>query len=402
MTLKSSSGGLVTTGRATDETQWERQQTQSKLVRVDRWSAGTKKSGNCLIQGDNLQVLDLLTKTHVGKVRCAYLDPPYNNGESYTHYLDSMGHDEWLIAVRARLEKIKPLLNNEGSVWISIDDSELHYLKVEADKVFGRTNFIGTIVWERRTTRENRSPVSKNQEYLLAYAKDISAWAKSRNTLPLTDEVSNRYQNPDNDPRGPWQSVSANVQDGHATPQQFYRLIAPSGKVHDVPKGRCWVYSKKKMMQEIALNNIWFGKEGNGVPRLKKFLSERKEGLTPDTLWRAADVGTTSDAKKHLLALFNTKSLFDTPKPEALVHKILQICTNEGDLVLDAYLGSGTTAAVAHKMKRSYLGIENGEHLKSHCVDRLKQVIAGEAGGISSLVAWKGGGGFDFYHVTKK
>lgn len=370
----------------------------NKLMhRVAKWSCGIPKTGNALLHGDNLEILKLLTKTHANTVKCVYLDPPYNNGESYQHYFDSMGHEEWLQAVSARLEKIKVLLREDASVWISIDDSELHYLKVAADQVFGRANFVGTIIWERRTTRENRKVLSRNHEYLLVYTKNIGAWSKVRNALPLSEDVKERYKNPDFDPRGPWQSVTANVQEGHATPQQYYSLTAPNGRVHNPPKGRCWVYSKQKMLEEIEKNNVWFGKDGSAVPRLKKFLTDRKMGLTPETLWRADEVGTTSDAKKHLLALFKEISLFDTPKPEHLIHRVLQISTNPGDVVLDPYLGSGTTVAVAHKMNRRYLGIEIGEHIKTHCAHRLQQVVAGEPGGVSELMDWKGGGGFDFY-----
>lgn len=369
------------------------------MRRIAKWSAGTQGTGNALIQGDNLKALNLLADSHANTVKCVYLDPPYNNGESYLHYFDSMGHDEWLQTVTARLAKIKPLLREDGSVWISIDDSELHYLKIAADTVFGRGNFVGTIVWERRTTRENRKVLSRNHEYLLVYAKNIATWAKERNSLPLTADVKGRYKNPDLDPRGPWQSVSANVQEGHATPQQYYVIKAPNGKLHYPPKGRCWGYAEQKMLDEIAKNNVWFGKDGKSVPRIKQFLADRKTGLTPETLWRAEDVGTTSNAKKHLLELFKEISLFDTPKPEQLIHRILEISTNPGDVVLDAYLGSGTTAAVAHKMNRTYLGIEVGEHIKTHCVERLQQVIAGESGGVSKSLNWKGGGGFDFYRI---
>ncbi len=371
----------------------------STMQRVARWSAGVQGTGNALIHGDNLTALRLLAKTHTSTVKCAYLDPPYNNGESYQHYYDSMNHEEWLHAVTQRLKHIKVLLREDGSVWISIDDSELHYLKVAADSVFGRMNFVGTIIWERRTTRENRKVLSRNHEYLLVYAKNIDVWSKVRNSLPLTKDVRDRYKNPDFDPRGPWQSVSANVQEGHATPQQYYSLMAPNGRLHTPPKGRCWGYAKPKMLEEIAKNNVWFGKDGNAVPRIKRFLTDRKTGLTPETLWRANDVGTTSDAKKHLLALFKEISLFDTPKPEQLIHNVLQISTNPGDILLDPYLGSGTAAAVAHKMNRIYLGIEIGEHIKTHCSQRLQQVIAGEAGGVSKLIGWKGGGGFDFYQL---
>lgn len=371
------------------------------LAHVAKWSFGQRNTGNVLIHGDNLDVLKGMAAVRPGSIKCAYLDPPYNNGESYSHYYDSMGHDEWLHAVTKRLELVKDLLREDGSVWISIDDSELHYLKVAADEVFGRVCFVGTIIWERRTTRENRKALSRNHEYLLVYAKNVAAWTKARNTLPLSDEVKGRYKNPDSDPRGSWQSVSANVQSGHATPQQHYGLKAPNGSIHWPPKGRCWIYSAPKMYEEIEKNNIWFGGNGNSVPRIKKFLVERTGGLIPETLWRASVVGTTSDAKKQLLSLFKETTLFDTPKPEQLISRILHISTNPGDLVLDPYLGSGTTAAVAHKMSRSYIGIESGEHIKTHCVHRLRQVIDGEPGGTSAELNWKGGGGFDFFRVTR-
>jgi adenine-specific DNA-methyltransferase len=369
------------------------------IVRLAKWSAGRARTGNMLIHGENLDTLDVLAATRPGSVRCAYLDPPYNNGESYEHYLDSMEHEEWLDALTSRITRIRDLLRDDGSLWISIDDSEVHYLKVSADRVFGRANFVGTIVWERRTTRENRRVLSRNHEYLLVYARDIEKWTPTRNLLPLTDEVQRRHRNADDDPRGPWQSVSANVQDGHGTPQQRYTLEAPSGKLHRPPKGRCWVYTQARMLEEIEKNNIWFGKDGRGVPRIKKFLAGRKAGLTPDTLWRAADVGTTGDAKKHLLALFKTAELFDTPKPELLLKRVIEISSDLGDVVLDPYLGSGTTAAVAHKMGRRYIGIEQGEHILTHCVSRLRQVIDGEPGGASGPLNWRGGGGFDFFRL---
>lgn len=370
-----------------------------ELTRIAKWSAGEECTGNMLVHGDNLEVLEHLACSRPSSVKCVYIDPPYNNGESYRHYYDNMGHDEWLKSVTARLQKIEKILQQDGSLWISIDDSELHYLKVAADSVFGRSNFVGTIIWERRTTRENRKVFSRNHEYILVYAKNIDAWTKARNSLPINEEIRDRYKNPDLDPRGPWQSVSANVQDGHATPQQFYAVKAPNGKLHYPPKGRCWIYSQAKMQAEIEKNNIWFGAKGDGVPRVKQFLANRKEGLTPETLWRAEDVGTTTDAKKHLLDIFQETTLFDTPKPEQLIARIIQISTNPGETVLDAYLGSGTTAAVAHKMGRKYIGIENGEHIKTHCVNRLKQVIQGEQGGASKLVSWQGGGGFDFFKI---
>jgi adenine-specific DNA-methyltransferase len=359
-------------------------------------------SENVIIEGDNSATLKLLGSRYAGRVRCAYLDPPYNNQERYTHYDDAQDHDTWLAEIVSCVELVKPLLRSDGSLWISIDDRQVHYLKVALDAVFGRENFVTTIVWEQRTTRENRKVFSNNHEYVLVYAADIRKFKDTRGLLDWNCEVLARFKNPDNDPRGPWQSVSANVQAGHGTKSQFYELVAPNGKRHSPPNGRCWVYSKARMKQEIANNNVWFGKGGKGVPRLKRFLKDARRGFTPHTLWRADEVGTNDHAKKHLLEMFPRAIVFDTPKPEALISRILTIASNPGDLVIDPYLGSGTTAAVAHKMGRGYIGIEKGQHAVTHCVERVRKVIAGEAGGISSEVAWTGGGAFQFYRLDKR
>jgi adenine-specific DNA-methyltransferase len=195
-----------------------------------------------------------------------------------------------------------------------------------------------------------------------------------------------------------WQSVTANVQDGHAVPSQYYTIISPSGVKHDPPKGRCWIYNKEKMDEEIKKNNIWFGLDGKGVPRVKKFLSERKvKGLNPETIWLSDIVGTTDSAKKHLKKLFPNNIIFETPKPEDLIKHIFDIATNENDIILDCYLGSGSTVTTAHKMNRKYIGIEIGEHIIDLVSERLKMVIGGEIGGISTKVAWKGGGDFALY-----
>lgn len=297
----------------------------------------------------------------------------------------------------AQLAALKPLLATNGSLWISIDDTELHYLKVVADNVLGRRNYITTIVWQHRTTRENRRAFSHNHEYLLLYARDPQQFRKSRNLLPATDDLLSRYRNPDDDPRGPWQSVSANVQDGHATATQYYGLLAPNGGVHYPPEGRCWIYTEDKMKSEIEAGNIWFGKGGNGVPRIKKFFDEKKIGLTPETLWTSSDVGTTHEAKRQLLELFPNEPVFDTPKPESLISRVVEISTDPGDVVLDAFLGSGTTAAVAHKLGRPYIGIEAGEHIRTHCAKRLRMVVDGDRTGISTAKGWLGGGGFEFF-----
>ncbi|MEM7218245.1 MAG: site-specific DNA-methyltransferase [Pseudomonadota bacterium] len=374
----------------------------SSLKRIAKYSSGTPGTGNALIQGENLAVLQQLLPRFDSKVRCCYIDPPYNNNEKHYHYADSLDHRTWLDQTTERIEILAEFLRDDGSLWISIDDREVHYLKVACDKILGRKNFVTTIVWQQRTTRENRKVFSNNHEYLLVYAKDLKKFSKSRNSLELTPEVRARYKNVDNDPRGPWQSVSANVQAGHATPAQFYKLEAPNGLLHSPPAGRCWAYSLEKMQEQIRENRVWFGRDGSGVPRLKRFLSEARQGLTPETLWLANEVGTNDEAKKHLIKLFPDESVFDTPKPESLIERVLAISSSPGELVVDAYLGSGTTAAVAHKMNRRFIGIEQGKHAVTHAARRLSKVVRGEEKlGISSCVGWSGGGGFDFYRLLR-
>ena len=327
--------------------------------------------GNMIVKGDNCAVCDYIMNEFADKVKCIYIDPPYNNGEEYAHYSDVFSHKQWLDNMRSIINRLFRLLTKDGSLWISIDDNEVHYLKVLCDEIMGRSNFVTTIIWQQRTTRENRRTFSNNHEYILVYAKDPATFKKKRNLLCADNSVLARYKNPDNDPRGPWQSVSLNVQAGHAVSSQFYSITAPGGKVFNPPNGRCWIYNETRMKKEIADNNIWFGLDKNSTPRKKKFLCDAKLGLTPETLWLASDVGTTNDAKKQLLALFPTMTVFDTPKPESLIRRILEIASNEGDLILDAFLGSGTTAAVAHKMKRAYIGIDISSESIDYSLSRL-------------------------------
>lgn len=375
------------------------QRGKRKLVHIKSLSYGEAGEGNLLIQADNLEAFDLIAASYAGQVRCAYLDPPYRNGERYTHYFDDLNHEDWLEEVTRRIERIVRFLTDDGSLWLSIDDTEVHYLKVAVDRIFGRENFVTTIVWQQRTTRENRRVFSNNHEYLLVYAKNYKTFCEARHGLPLTGEIRGRYANPDNDPRGPWQSVSANVQAGHAVKSQFYLATAPNGRQHFPPNGRCWAYNAERMTQEIAAGNVWFGKSGNGVPRLKKFLSSSGQGLTPETLWSAQDVGTNDHAKKHLHTMFPGEPLFATPKPEGLIARVLRVASKPGDLVMDPYLGSGTTAAVALKTGRRFIGIESGEHAATVTVERLRQVVDGETGGVSAEFGWKGGSGFKFQRV---
>lgn len=366
-------------------------------------SVGDEDCKNILIKGDNKAILPELVSVYRGTIKCIYIDPPYNNGDSYHYYNDNTTTSDWLKDMRSVLSWLKMLLKKDGSVWISIDDTEMAYLKVEADRIFGRENFASTIVWQQRKTRENRAVFSCNHEYVLVYAKDIKAFKKSRNLLPVSkDFVDSKYKNPDNDPRGPWQSISASVQAGHAVASQFYTIISPAGVKFAPPKGRCWAYNQEKMQREIAEHNIWFGLEGRNTPRIKKFLANSKLGLTPETLWSGDNYGTTDSAKKHLLSLFpEMENVFDTPKPEELIKQIIEIASNEGEYVLDCYIGSGTTMATAHKLNRNYIGIEIGDQMVDLVVRRMKLVINGEGGGVSSAINWNGGGQFALYNFDK-
>ncbi len=348
-----------------------------------------------LILGDNQTVLKDIKSLYAQKVDLIYIDPPYNRGDNFKFYQDAKSHDDWIEAMRSTILELKEFLQEDGSIWISIDDSEMAYLKVCCDSIFDRKNFVSTIVWQKRNTRENRNIFSNNHEYILVYAKDINQFKKRCNLLPATPELLKRYKNPDNDPRGPWQSITLSVQAGHAVESQFYPIVSPTGKIHNPPKGRCWIYNEERMLEEIKKNNIWFGSDGNCVPRLKKLLVDSKLGVVPETLWNVDFAGSTKNAKQELLALdIYDKDVFDTPKPEQLLYRIMQIATNENDLLMDCFIGSGTTAAVAHKLGRNYIGIDIDERVFKYASDRLKKVCKGDTGGISSSVGWKGGSEF--------
>lgn len=364
-------------------------------VRIAKKSFLEKKILNphVLILGDNQKVLKDIKDTYEHQVSLIYIDPPYNRGDDFKFYKDTKNHDEWLEEMHTTILELREFLSAEGSIWISIDDSEMAYLKVCCDEIFGRENFVSTIVWQKRNTRENRKIFSNNHEYVLVYAKDINKFKKKRNLLPATQKLLDRYKNPDNDTRGPWQSVTLSVQAGHAVKSQFYTIVSPTGKKHKPPKGRCWIYNEERMQEEIKNNNIWFGSDGNGVPRLKKILDVSKLGVVPETLWNVEFAGSTKEAKQELLALeIYDEDVFDTPKPEQLIYRIMQIATNENDLVLDCFMGSGTTAAVAHKFGRNYIGIELNRKVYKYASERLKKVCNGESGGISSALEWNGGG----------
>ena len=366
------------------------------LIENPEYSYGDPNSPNMLIHGDNLLALKALEQDYAGKVKCIYIDPPYNTGNAFEHYDDGVEHSLWLNLIKPRLDILRNLLSKDGSIWISIDAEESHYLKVLCDMVFGRQNFVDEVIWQRSYAPINlKKTLSRSHDTILVYAK--SSIGFELNKLPRSAEANSAYKNPDNDPRGPWQSDNFSV--GPAIESKIYEITTPFGRKVLPPKGRCWLLTKERFQEFLDDNRIWFGSKGEGVPRIKRFLSEVKDGITAQTLWTYQEVGHNQDAKKEAKA-FNDDNVFATPKPEKLMERVIMLASNEGDLVLDSFLGSGTTAAVAHKMGRRWIGVELGEHAKTHCFPRLKQVVDGEQGGISKAVNWQGGGGFKFYTLA--
>ncbi|MDE2741789.1 MAG: site-specific DNA-methyltransferase [Gemmatimonadota bacterium] len=357
-------------------------------------STGDPDAGNMLIQGDNLEALKALLPFYAGQVKCIYIDPPYNTRSAFEHYDDNLEHSKWLAVMWPRLEILREFLADEGSIWINIDDEESHYLKIIADEIYGRKNFIVNCLWQKRTSPDGRINMGDAHDHIFVYGSQTTR--NSLNNLPLTEEQRSSYKNPDEDLRGPWVSTDFTAQ-GYR-PNQMYEIVTPAGVRYSPPEGRCWANVEETFRQLCNQGRIWFGKDGKSRPRVKNYLSEA-EGVKSWSWWTNREVGHNQEAKKEVNALFGASNAFDTPKPERLIQRILHIATNPGDLVLDSFLGSGTTAAVAHKMGRRYIGIEMGEHAVSHCVPRLNKVIDGEQGGISKSVGWQGGGGFRFYRL---
>ena len=367
------------------------------LIENPQYSYGDTESGNMLIHGDNLLALKALEQEYAGLVKCIYIDPPYNTGNAFEHYDDGIEHSIWLSLMRERLEILWRLLSKDGSIWISLDDNEQAYCKVLCDEIFGRKNFVANVIWEKKYSPQNDAKwLSDSHDFIMVFAKNKDLWKP--NLLLRTEEMNSRYKNPDNDPRGLWKAGDCSVKTYSASCD--YPITTPSGRVVNPPSGYCWRFSKEKFAELVTDNRIWFGKEGNNVPAIKRFLSDVKEGITAMTIWKYTEVGHNQDAKKETKA-FNSESVFATPKPERRIERILTLGSKPGDLVLDSFLGSGTTAAVAQKMGRRYIGIELGDHAYTHCYPRLQQVTDGtDQGGISKAQNWHGGSGFKFYELA--
>jgi len=352
---------------------------------------------NRLIFGDNLLALKALESEFAGKIKCVFIDPPYNTGSAFEHYDDGVEHSIWLSLMRDRLEIIRRLLSADGSLWITIDDHEAHYLKVMCDEILGRVNFVSTVIWQKKYAPKSDSKFfSQSHDFILVIAKDISRFQLRR--LAKTEKQTGRYTNRDNDPRGAWKA--SDVLRSEVRDYAIFPVRLPSGREVLPPSGTSWRYTKKKFDELIADNRIWFGENGDARPAYKRFLSEVTDTIPSTTIWTYDEVGHNDEAKKEMRTLF-VNDLFATPKPERLLKRIIELSTNPDDIVLDSFAGSGTTGAVAHKMGRRWIMIELGEHCHTHIIPRLKKVIDGEdQGGITKAVNWKGGGGFRYYHLA--
>lgn len=394
---------------------------------VPTLAAGDAESGNLIVQGDNLLALKALLPRYAGQVKCIYIDPPYNTGNEGWVYNDNVNspeirrwlgetvgkegetldrHDRWLCMMYPRLMLLKQFLREDGAIFISIDDNEVASLRLIMDEIFGASHFSATFIWEKRTTRENRKAFSFSHDYILCYAKDVAQFEATRGELPLSQDVLDRYKNPDNDPRGSWQSIAITAQAGHGTASQFYTITTPNGRKIDLPHGNCWRYTQQKLNELIADKRIYFGANGNNVPRLKKFLAESDRGLTPQTLWEADEVGTTDHATKMVIDLLGNTATFETPKSVGLIQRILQIATDKDSLVLDSFAGSGTTAHAVLKQNaedggnRRFILVEMDNTIaQTVTAERVKRVATGYTSAKGKTVDGLGSG-FQFYQLS--
>ncbi len=353
---------------------------------------------NVLIKGDNLLALKALESNYAGSVKCIYIDPPYNTGSAFEYYDDGLEHSAWLTLMRERLVILWTLLSVDGSIWISIDDREMPYLRVLMDEICGRASFVAQNVWQKRYSRDNTSAIGDVHEYIVVYAKNKEAFKECRNRIPLDEKSSAVYKNLNDDARGRWRAVP--MTGAGFRSNMMYPIEGPDGKIHTPPEGRHWSCLEPEYFKLKEAGRIYFGKSGGGAPNVIRYLSE-VEGLTPWTWWPQEDVGHTDEAKKESHVLFGREAAFPTPKPERLLKRILEIASNPGDLVLDSFAGSGTTGAVAHKMGRRWIMVELGDHCETHIVPRMNRVIGGEdGGGITGAVGWKGGGGYRYFKLA--
>ena len=356
---------------------------------------------NKLIFGDNLLALKALEHEYTGKIKCIFIDPPYNTGNAFEHYDDGIEHSLWLSLMRDRLFILKKLLSIDGTIWISIDNNEAHYLKVLCDEVFMRKNFVTDISWHKRVSPANDAKYfSADYDHILVYAKNKENFKPNR--IKNTQSQLKNFKNPDNDPRGLWNSSAYTcAKNSQERPNLYYPITNPNNNEVIWPKKtRVWAYGEKTHLKNEKENLVYWGKEGNGgMPRIKKFLKDSK-GVVPRSIWGYEETGHNQQSNLEMLELFPDNP-FSTPKPEKLIRRILDIATEEGDFVLDSFAGSGTTGAVAHKVHRKWIMVELEETIHSHIIPRLTGIVNGsDVIGISESIKWKGGGGFRFYNLA--
>ncbi|WP_170443284.1 DNA methyltransferase [Ruegeria arenilitoris] len=407
-------GGMTKEDRGRNEVFWNTTLAPDDITRLfepkvltawERWDAEAVAEGkakpvgdiseddNLLIKGNNLLALHSLKARFAGKVKLIYIDPPYNTGGDSFKYNDRFNHSAWLTFMRNRLEVSKKLLSRDGSIFVNLDDGEVHYCKVLMDEVFGRDRFVANVIWENFYGRSNAAALSPAHNHVLVYSMLGKDFKDHRNLLPRDEKSLSKYSNDDEDPRGPWRLgpifAPEERHDG-----LMYTVTTPSGREVKPPRGSHWRMTKPEFDKLVTEDRITFGEDGNNNPALKIYLNETQDGVVPRTIWPHEEAGHSQEAKREVMALFDDDTPFSTPKPERLIRQILTIASNPGDTVLDFFSGSGTTQAVAHKMGRKWLGIEQLEYIRDVPASRLKKVIEGEQGGISKAVEWQGGGSF--------
>jgi len=412
-------GGMTKEDRGRSEVFWNTTLAPDDITRLfepkvltgwERWDASAVVEGkaksvgelseddNLLIKGNNLLALHSLKARYAGKVKLIYIDPPYNTGNDGFRYNDRFNHSAWLTFMRNRLEVAKELLRRDGAIFVNLDDGEAHYCKVLMDEVFGRDNFIANVVWQKRYSRENREAIGDAHDHILIYAKRNKDFVATVNKLPMTEGQAKVYKNPNDDPKGRWRGIPMTAQ-GYR-PNQMYKVTTPTGVEHLPPEGRCWSTVEAEYLKLREEGRIYFGKDDSAQPSIIRYLSE-VDGVTPWTWWPSSEAGHTDEAKKEIYGLFGAEaSKNSTPKPERLIERILTIATQIDDIVLDFHVGSGTTAAVALKMGRRWIAVEQMDYIEDLTAKRLKKVIEGEQGGISKAVEWQGGGSFVYAELA--
>ena len=389
-----------------------------------KYSYGEEDAGSMIIHGDNLEALKSLLPKYEGKIKCIYIDPPYNTGNEGWVYNDNVNdpkikkwlgevvgkegedlsrHDKWLCMMYPRLRLLQKLLDRDGVIFISIDDREQISLRMICNEIFGESNFIAQFIWQKRTSPDMRKLVSTAHEYICVYCKDITKLYDAINKVALTEEDARNYRNPDDDPRGPWASSDFTAQGFR--PNQMYEITTPGGAKYTPPEGRCWKNVESEFLRQVEEGRMWFGTDGMGIPRRKTYLAER-EGKNVWTWWDNKGVGHSQEATKEIGKIFGTPTAFDYPKPVRLIQRIIQIATHENSIILDSFAGSGTTAQAVLNMnkedkgKRKFILIEMGDYADNITAERVRRVIDGYGDGNAKVEGT--GGGFSFYELGEK